>query len=174
MRVLRELPRDSPVPAPQPIAPYATTTLDYSLLQSSPSEPVGLSRSNKWFTYSLREHSDVVSPVERYAERITCLCETQNEKIATQAKHCSAHSSRSPILYFSERDSLGILSNSSWIPSRDSIAETWLASSGHIHKMGKPWPIWNRWRNCMDTQRSSRLTSGQTNHYWLTFTVWYV
>lgn len=29
MRVLRELPRDSPVPAPQPIAPYATTTLDY-------------------------------------------------------------------------------------------------------------------------------------------------
>lgn len=121
MRVLRELPRDSPVPAPQPIAPYATTTLDYSLLQSSPSEPVGLSRSNKWFTYSLREHSDVVSPVERYAERITCLCETQNEKIATQAKHCSAHSSRSPILYFSERDSLGILSNSSWIPTETQL-----------------------------------------------------
>jgi hypothetical protein len=86
MRVLRGLPKDSPIPAPQPITPCATTTLDLSLLQSSPPEAIELSRSNKRFTESLHECPAVVSPVKRYAERMTRLCETQNATIAIQAK----------------------------------------------------------------------------------------
>jgi hypothetical protein len=92
MRVLRSLPKDSPIPAPQSITPGATTTLDHSLLQSSPPEPVELSKSNKRFTESLRECPAVISPVRRYAERMTRLCETQNTTIAIQAKQIAEQS----------------------------------------------------------------------------------
>jgi hypothetical protein len=86
MRVLRSIPKVIPPTTPQAILPGETTNLDLSLLKSSPPEAVELSRLNKRFTQSLREHPDVVSPVKRYAERMTCLCETQNATIAIMAK----------------------------------------------------------------------------------------
>lgn len=92
MRVLRELPKNSPIPTPQPITPGMTTNLDLSLLKSSPPESVELSRSNKRFTESLYECPAVVSPVRRYAERMTRLCETQNATIAIQAKQLADQS----------------------------------------------------------------------------------
>jgi hypothetical protein len=69
-------------------ASYATrtTNLDLSLLKSSPPEVVELTRSNKRFTESLRECRAVVSPVRRYVERMTQMCETQNATIAIMAK----------------------------------------------------------------------------------------
>jgi hypothetical protein len=70
MRVLRNLPKESPEPTLQVATPHATTNLDLSLLLSSPPEAVELSKSNKRFSESLRECSDVVSPVRRYAERM--------------------------------------------------------------------------------------------------------
>jgi hypothetical protein len=85
-RVLRDLPKASPPPTYYPPIPCETTNLDLSLLKSSPPQPVELSKSNKRFTETLRECSDVVSPVKRYAERMTRLCETQNATIAIQAK----------------------------------------------------------------------------------------
>jgi len=92
IQVLRALPEDSPIPPPQPATPCATTTLDLSLLQSSPPEPIELLKSNKKFIESLRECPDVVLPVKRYAERITRLCETQNATIAIQAKQIAEQS----------------------------------------------------------------------------------
>jgi hypothetical protein len=41
---------------------------------------------------SLRECPEVVSPVKRYAERMTRLCETQNATIAIMAKHMADQS----------------------------------------------------------------------------------
>jgi hypothetical protein len=92
IRVLRSLPKTSPIPVPTPITPGTTTNLDLSLLKSSPPESVELSRSNKRFTESLRECPAVVSPVRRYAERMTRLCETQNATIAIQAKQLADQS----------------------------------------------------------------------------------
>ena len=85
-RVLRDLPTNSPLPTYHPAISHETTRLDLSLLESSPPEPVELSKSNKRFTETLRECPDVVSPVKRYAERMIRLCETQNATIAIQAK----------------------------------------------------------------------------------------
>jgi hypothetical protein len=86
MRVLRDLPKTSPPPAYNAPQQATTTNLDLSLLQSSPPEPVELLRSNKRFTESLRECPAVVSPVKRYAERMTRLCESQNATIAILSK----------------------------------------------------------------------------------------
>lgn len=47
MRVLSNLPRESPPPLPILATPQQATNLDLSLLQSSPPEPVELLRSNK-------------------------------------------------------------------------------------------------------------------------------
>jgi hypothetical protein len=78
MRVLRSIPKEPLLPALQLATPHETTNLDLSLLKSSPPEVVELTRSNKRFTESLRECRAVVSPVKRYAERMTQMCETQN------------------------------------------------------------------------------------------------
>ena len=86
MRVLRSLPQKPPPATPQPPIACATTNLDLSILKSSPPEAVELSRSNKRFTESLRECPAVVSPVRRYAERMTRLCESQNAIIAILSK----------------------------------------------------------------------------------------
>jgi hypothetical protein len=90
--VLRSLPKDSPIPASQSITLGATTTLNHSLLQSSPPEPVELSKLNKRFIESLREYPTVISPVRRYIERITRLYETQNTTITIQAKQIAEQS----------------------------------------------------------------------------------
>lgn len=92
MRVLRSLPRESPLPTPIHATPQQGTNLDLSLLQSSPPELVELSRSNKRFVESLREDPAVVSPVKRYAERMTRLCERQNATIAIQARQIADQS----------------------------------------------------------------------------------
>jgi hypothetical protein len=92
MRVLQSLPPKPIEQTPQPHTPATTTNLDLSLLKSSPPEPIELSKSNKRFTESLREHPAVVSPVKRYAERMTRLCETQNATIAIQAKQLADQS----------------------------------------------------------------------------------
>ncbi len=92
MRVLNGLSKDSPPPAYTAPTPSAITNLDHSLLQSSPPEAVELSQSNKRFTETLRECLDVVSPVKRYAERMTRLCESQNATIALQAKQIAEQS----------------------------------------------------------------------------------
>jgi hypothetical protein len=92
MRVLNGLPKESPPPAYIAPTPVTTTNLDYSLLQSSPPEAVELSRSNKRFTETLRECPAVVSPVKRYAERMTRLCESQNATIALMAKQIAEQS----------------------------------------------------------------------------------
>jgi hypothetical protein len=83
---------DSPIPTLQPITPCATTTLDLSLLQSSPLELVELLKSNKRFRESLRECPSVVLLVRRYAERMTRLCGTQNATIAIQGKQIDEQS----------------------------------------------------------------------------------
>jgi hypothetical protein len=92
MRVLQHLQRAPLSPPPQPITPHETTNLDLSLLKSSPPEVVELIKSNKRFTESLRECPAVVSPVRRYAERMTRMCETQNATIAIMAKQISDQS----------------------------------------------------------------------------------
>jgi hypothetical protein len=92
MRVLSSLSKNSPPPAYIAPIPITTTNLDLSLLQSSPPEVTELSRSNKRFTETLRECPDVVSPVRRYAERMTRLCESQNATIALQAKQIAEQS----------------------------------------------------------------------------------
>jgi hypothetical protein len=92
IRVLRGLPKDSPILTPQPVTPGAILTLDQLLLKSSPPELVKLSRSNKKFIELLREYPDIVSPVKRYIERIICLYETQNTTIAIIAKQLANQS----------------------------------------------------------------------------------
>jgi hypothetical protein len=92
MRVLNGLPKESPPPAYIAPTPVTTTNLDHSLLQSSPPEAIELSRSNKRFTETLRECPAVVSPVKRYAERMTRLCESQNATIALMAKQIAEQS----------------------------------------------------------------------------------
>jgi hypothetical protein len=52
MRVLRNLPKESPEPTLQVATPHGTTNLDLSLLLSSPPEAVELSKSNKRFSES--------------------------------------------------------------------------------------------------------------------------
>jgi hypothetical protein len=86
MRVLRGIPQPSPEPAIRISHAGDTTNLDLSLLKSSPPEPVELNRANKRFIETLRECPDVVSPVKRYAERMTRLCESQNATIAILSK----------------------------------------------------------------------------------------
>jgi hypothetical protein len=86
MRVLRNLPPESPKPIAPAATPHTTTNLDLSLLLSSPPEAIELSRSNKRFSESLRECPDVVSPVRRYADRMVRMCETQNATIHLMAK----------------------------------------------------------------------------------------
>lgn len=86
MRVLERIPQNPSDPALRIHHASDTTNLDLSLLQSSPPEPIELSRSNKRFTETLRECPDVVSPVKRYAERMTRLCESQNATIAILSK----------------------------------------------------------------------------------------
>lgn len=86
MRVLERIPQPTPEPATRIYRAGDTTNLDLSLLRSSPPELVELSRSNKRFTETLRECNDVVSPVRRYAERMTRLYESQNATIAILSK----------------------------------------------------------------------------------------
>ena len=88
-RILKNLPSTSSTANELPRTPPETTSLDLSLLKSSPPEPVELSKSNKRFTETLRECNDVVSPVKRYAERMTRMCESQNATIAIMAKQLS-------------------------------------------------------------------------------------
>jgi hypothetical protein len=91
MRVMRYL---EPEPVPRTLAlprnnnniENIDPSLEYSLLTSSPPEPVELQHSNRKFTQSLRTNVAVVSPVKRYAERMTKLCESQNATIAIMAK----------------------------------------------------------------------------------------
>lgn len=94
MRVLKDI---KPILQPlsqshQPTTPHQTTTLDLSLLKSSPPEAIEMIRSNKRFTESLRECPVIVSPVKRYAERMTRMCETQNATIAIMAKQLAEQS----------------------------------------------------------------------------------
>ena len=76
----------------QPTTLYQTTTLDLSLLKSSPPEAIEMIRSNKRFTESLRECPVIVSPVKRYTERMTRIWETQNATIAIMAKQLAEQS----------------------------------------------------------------------------------
>ncbi len=92
MRILNNIPRELPPVTPQASTQVTTTNLDLSLLKSSPPEAVELSRSNKRFTESLRECPTVVSPVRRYAERMTRMCESQNVTIAIMAKQIADQS----------------------------------------------------------------------------------
>ena len=91
-RVLRSLRQSAVEPAPRPRTACETTNLDLSLLKSSPPEAVELTKSNKRFTESLHECPAVVSPIRRYAERMTRLCETQNATIAIMAKQIADQS----------------------------------------------------------------------------------
>jgi hypothetical protein len=95
MRVLRNLPKESPEPTLQVATPHATTNLDLSLLLSSPPEAVELSKSNKRFSESLRECSDVVSPVRRYAERMVRILSRRKDPDTSPHQICygsSVHS----------------------------------------------------------------------------------
>ena len=82
MRVLRNLPHEATLTASKPRTPLETSDLDLSLLKSSPPEPVELLTANKKFTETLRGNPAVLSPVKRYADRMTRLCESQNTTIA--------------------------------------------------------------------------------------------
>lgn len=92
MRVLNGLPKESPPPAYIAPTPYETTNLDHAVFKSSPPEAIELSRSNKRFTKTLSECPDFVSPVKRYAERMTRLCESRNDTIVLQAKQIAEQS----------------------------------------------------------------------------------
>ena len=85
-RILKNLPSSSITANKLPRTPPETTSLDLSLLKSSPPEPVKLFKLNKRFTETLRECNDIVSPVKRYAERMTRMCESQNVTIAIMVK----------------------------------------------------------------------------------------
>jgi DDE superfamily endonuclease/Tc5 transposase DNA-binding domain len=91
-RVLKDLPSEADSVPIHPYTPPERAGLDLSLLKSSPPEPVELSQSNKRFTETLRECNDVVSPVKRYAERMTRLCESQNATIAIMSKQLAEQS----------------------------------------------------------------------------------
>ena len=82
MRILKDLPRETSLVATKPRTPPENPALDLSLLHSSPPEPVELLKSNKRFNEALRENPQVVSPIRRYTERMTTLCESQNTTIA--------------------------------------------------------------------------------------------
>jgi hypothetical protein len=91
-RVLASLQQIHHAPTPQASTPCETTTLDLSLLKSSPPDGTELSQSNKKFIESLRECPEVVSPVRRYADRMARMCETQNATIAIMAKQLADQS----------------------------------------------------------------------------------
>lgn len=104
MRVLRNLPREATLIASKPRTPPETSDLDLSLLKSSPPEPVELLTANKKFTETLRDNPAVLSPVKRYADRMTRLCESQNSTIAIQAKQLAE---QSQLLYKRNKRSRG-------------------------------------------------------------------
>ena len=91
-RVLENLPSASTPPDIPPRTPSENTTLDLSLLKSSPPEATELSKLNKRFTETSRKCGDVVSPVKRYAKRITRMYETQNATIAIIVKQLAEQS----------------------------------------------------------------------------------
>ena len=76
MRVLRNLPYEATLTASKPCTPPKTSDLDLSLLKSSPPEPIELLMANKKFTEILRDNPTVLSPVKRYTNRMTRLCES--------------------------------------------------------------------------------------------------
>ena len=86
VKVLQRLSIQPPAPERRIHTPPEQITLDTTLLQSSPPEGTELHQSNTIFTQALRGSSGVISPIQRYAERMTRLVETQNATIAIQAK----------------------------------------------------------------------------------------
>ena len=76
MRVLRNLPHVATLIASKLCTPPKTSDLDLSLLKSSPLELVKLVIVNKKFTKTLHDNPVVLSPVKRYVNCITYLCES--------------------------------------------------------------------------------------------------
>ena len=91
-KVLKNLPSQPPLPQRPIYTPTDQSVLDLTLLKSSPPDGTELHESNIQFTALLRQHSDVLSPVKRYAERMTRMCETQNATIAIMAKQLEEQS----------------------------------------------------------------------------------
>ena len=92
MKVLERLAREPSSSTRPPRTPPDQNTLDTTLLQSSLPEGVELRQSNAAFRTALRGSNDIISPVYRYAERMTRLCEIQNSTIAIQAKQIAEQS----------------------------------------------------------------------------------
>ena len=75
MRILKDLPRETTLIATKPRTPLENSALNLSLLHSSPSELVKLLKLNKKFNEALRENSQVVLLIRRYAKRMIIFCE---------------------------------------------------------------------------------------------------
>lgn len=84
--VLEKLPSPKASDAVPPQTPGQSSSLDLSLLQSSPPEGTELRRANVVFNSQIREASGVPSPAKRYAERMTRALETAQNALITIQK----------------------------------------------------------------------------------------
>jgi len=76
-----------PTPRPPPTCtPGQSSSLDLSLLHSSPPEGTELREANALFNSHIRDTSDLVSPAKRYAERMTRAVETIQSELVTLRK----------------------------------------------------------------------------------------
>ena len=91
-KVLDRLPTEPPAPQRPTHTPPDQVALNLSLLRSSPPDGTELQISNAQFVASLRKHQALRTPVYRYAERMTRMCETQNATIALQAQQLKQQS----------------------------------------------------------------------------------
>jgi hypothetical protein len=86
IRVLDKLPKAS-TPPPLPIQTTSqSSSLDLSLLHSSPPEGTELRQANALFNAQIRDVNGVPSPAKRYAERMTRALETTQSELVTIRK----------------------------------------------------------------------------------------
>jgi hypothetical protein len=84
--VLEKLPKArTPLPLPQQ-TPGQSSSLDLSLLHSSPPEGTELRQANALFNAQIRDVDGVPSPAKRYAERMTRALETTQSELTTIRK----------------------------------------------------------------------------------------
>ena len=81
-KILDRLPIEPPAPQRPIYIPPDQIAFNLLLLYNSPFNGIELHILNAQFVASLRKYKALRTPIYRYAERITRLCETQNAIIA--------------------------------------------------------------------------------------------
>ena len=84
--VLDKLPKASTLPLLLPPISGQSSSLDLSLLRSSPPEGTELRQANALFNAQIRDVNGVPSPAKRYAERMTRALETTQSELITIRK----------------------------------------------------------------------------------------